>query len=102
MRSNQPKAKFCLESDSNHHLIDIFDSEFLTLFNWNIHYDTNLDTDFESEFEYDQKFIKFNQKFIELNLNGQKPLNLDIFIDIFDRIQPFLIELDHFWLVNWH
>ena len=40
-------------------------SEFVTLFNQNRCDDMNSDTDFESEFEYDRKYIEFNQKFID-------------------------------------
>ena len=73
----------------------LFRSEIVILFNWNRRDNTNLDTKFESKFEYDQKFIEFDQKWL-------KTTGFLIDFNIFYWIQPFSIEFDHFWLNNWH
>ena len=43
----------------------------------------NSDTDFESEFQFDKKFMEFNQKSIK------KGHDFDIFVIIFERFRSF-------------
>ena len=59
----------------------LFWSKIVIIFNQNRHNNTNSDIEFESEFEYDQKFIEFDQ-------NGQRRLDFYWF--------------RHFRLNNWH
>ena len=58
-------------------------------------YNTNSDTKFNSKFEFDQKYIEFDQKW-------SKTTGFLIKSNIFDEIQQFSIKLDNFWLNSTH
>ena len=66
MQLDRTQAKFHLKSDSNCLLIDFFDlisaARLIYLLR---RYDTNSDTKYDSEFEFDQKYNKFDQKWLK-------------------------------------
>ena len=78
MQLDRPWAKFCLKSDSNCLLMDFLDPISAARSIYLLRrYDTNSDTKFDSEFEFDQKYIEFDQKWL-------KTTRFSIKFEIFD------------------